>query len=271
MYKAVFIDVDGTLIRNDHSVSPATARVIHKLKERSILVILVSARPLSGMKRIAEKIGLITSPLISLNGAYIVFGGNTIFDAAINAALAKALYERAQKYDATKIYYQRDRWFSQSRDSNTNYEQKITSVPIIVEPFAITLQAWEDKSTGPNKILIIATESVINEIKNDLQKYLKEHLNIYTSKATYLEVMDKRASKIKAVVLLAKLFNIKQKEIVAIGDNFNDKEMIEYAGLGIAMGNAPHEVKSVADYVTDTNDNDGVSKALTKLIEFKYF
>jgi len=78
--------------------------------------------------------------------------------------------------------------------------------------------------------------------------------------------MGKGASKLDAVKLVSKQFGIEKENIIAIGDNFNDQEMIAYAGLGIAMGNAPDEVKAIADYVTDTNNNDGVAKALEKFI-----
>lgn len=83
MYKAVFIDVDGTLIRSDHSISNDTVDTIKKLKEKNILVILVSARPLSGIVTIAEKIGLLNNPLVSLNGSYISIEGSIVFDSII--------------------------------------------------------------------------------------------------------------------------------------------------------------------------------------------
>jgi hydroxymethylpyrimidine pyrophosphatase-like HAD family hydrolase len=71
---------------------------------------------------------------------------------------------------------------------------------------------------------------------------------------------------VNAIKLLMARFNVKREETIAIGDNFNDKEMIEFAGIGIAMGNAPEEVKAIADYKTDTNNNNGVSKALNEII-----
>lgn len=267
MYKAVFIDVDGTLIKNDHSVSEATKDIIQKLKGKNIHVILVSARPLSAIEPIAAKVGLLNSPLASLNGAYIAFGGNIIFDSVINSSIAKILHQQVQKFNATVIYYQQDLWFSQTKDYYTDYEQKITSVPIIIQPFKDTLKLWRNMKTGPNKALMIADEVVINSIHKDIKQNLKEELNMFASKPTYLEVINKKASKLNTVRFLMNRFNIKKKEIIAIGDNFNDKDMIEYAGLGIAMGNAPHEVKAVADYVTDTNNNDGVFKALNKIFQ----
>ena len=267
MYKAVFIDIDGTLIRSDHSITNATCDTIQKLKEKNILVVLVSARPLSGMEPIAEKIGVLTYPLASLNGAYIAVDGTIIFDSVIAPRVTKIFYENLQKYNATVIYYQHDLWFSQLQNSNTDYEQKITSVPITIQPFSNTLQSWQNNFTGPNKILVIAGEIEIIEIQNRLRKQFIGNVNMYTSQSTYLEIINNKASKINAVRLLMERYNIKREEVIAIGDNFNDKEMIEFAGIGIAMGNAPSEVKAVANFTTDTNNNNGVSKALKKIID----
>ena len=77
--------------------------------------------------------------------------------------------------------------------------------------------------------------------------------------------MDAQASKSNAIRLLIGKLNIPREETIAMGDNFNDREMIQFAGMGVAMGNAPDEIKAVADYVTDTNNNDGVRKALERL------
>lgn len=268
MYKAIFIDVDGTLIRKDHSISNETFDIIQKLKEKNILVVLVSARPFSGMEPIAAKIGLLDYPLASLNGAYISYGGNIIFESAINADIANKLHEQVQSYNPTIIYYQQDKWFSQLKNYNTDYEQRITSIPIIIQPFGDTLLSWQKTNTGPNKILMIADELVINEMHRHLKNDFHGQVNVSTSKPTYLELMDKNASKLQAIKFLMNHFNIKKEEVIAIGDNYNDKEMIEFAGMGVAMGNAPEDVKSVADFITDTNNNNGVSKAINSLIDF---
>lgn len=267
MFKAVFIDVDGTLIRSDHSISHATFTTIEKLRRKGILVILVSARPLSAMMQIAQNLGLLNNPLASLNGAYISLDSEIIFDSIIDLGISSMLYQFLQGYSATVIYYQHDLWFSELQNNNTDYEQKITSVPITIQPFNYTLQSWQNIDAGPNKILVIAKETETFEILKGLRGQFIQHLNIYTSKSTYIEIMNNKASKVNAVRLLINRYNIKQEEIITIGDNFNDKEMIEYAGFGIAMGNAPAEVKDVANYIADTNDNDGVAKALEEIVD----
>ena len=263
----MFIDIDGTLIKSDHTISKATLATIQRLKEKNILVILVSARPLHGILPIVRETGLLNYPVASLNGAYIVAEGKILFDSIIDVPTITMVHEHLQKYNATLIYYEQVQWFSEFQNISTDYEQKITSIPITIQPFTDTLQYWQYKNTGPNKIHVIAKASVVNEIQSNLKRQFINHLNISTSQPTYLEVMNIEASKLNAVKLLIDHYHIKREETIAIGDNFNDKEMIAFAGTGIAMGNAPAEVKAVANYITDTNNNDGVSKALKKIMD----
>lgn len=151
LYKAIFIDVDGTLIRKDHSISLKTLNTIRRLKEKNYLVVLASARPLSGIEPIAKKLGLSNDPLISLNGAYIAFGSKIIYNVTIDAMLAQKLHQQISEYHATIIYYHKDKWFSESKNYHTDYEQNITSVPLIFQPFNKTFQSWTKNHTGPNK------------------------------------------------------------------------------------------------------------------------
>jgi Cof subfamily protein (haloacid dehalogenase superfamily) len=268
MYKAVFIDIDGTLLKSDETISEATFTIIQKLKEKNVLVVLVSARPFSAIVPIAEEIGLHNLPVASLNGAYISSNGKKIFNSIIDVDITTRIHEKLQQYNATPIYYEQLQWFSEFQNISTDYEQKITTVPITIQPFNNTLRNWKHKNTGPNKIQVIAKATVINEIQNDLKEQFSNYLTISTSRSTYLEVVNIEASKLNAVKLLIDHFNINQQETVAIGDNFNDKEMIAFAGFGIAMGNAPDEVKAAANYIADTNNNDGVAKALKKLMMY---
>ena len=112
-----------------------------------------------------------------------------------------------------------------------------------------------------HKILCMGEAEDIARLEQNLKQQFPQ-IRIYRSKDTYLEIMSMRASKSDAVHMLEQRFEIQRKESVAFGDNFNDIDMIEYAGFGVAVGNAMEEVKEVADYVTDTNDNEGLRKVL---------
>lgn len=262
MYKAVFIDMDGTLLRKDHTVSSVTAQTIKKLISQGILVVPISARPLHGMLHITNEIFPDDTPIVSLNGGYIVHYQSVIqqIDLSVNDAIS--IHENVLHDDVSVMYYSQMNWFTSATSELVKKEQRITPVPITIQPFANTISLWQEQQTGPNKILIAGDATKILAIEANLLQLHGDRLNIYKSQPRYLEIMHPAASKAKAILFLMDKYGLQQQEIIAIGDNYNDKGMIEFAGLGIAMGNAPDEIKAVADYITDTNNNDGVAKAL---------
>lgn len=266
MYKAVFLDMDGTLLRTDHSVSEPTKKTIKKILDKGIPVVLVSARPLDAMLPIAREIGVLGHPLVSLNGGYIVEGEKPVFQAVIDPETTTRVTDKTRPFKVTIAYYLQREWFAEVNDSWIQHEQKIMDVKIKVGPFPDLIRDWSTRKTGPNKMMVMSDPATISVAEQHLKSVFGHSLNIYTSKPTYLEIMDPRASKSNALRFLIERMNIDRTEIIAIGDNFNDREMIQFAGMGVAMGNAPDEIKEVADYVTDTNNNDGVQKALEKLI-----
>ena len=266
MYKAVFLDMDGTLLKSDHSVSEPTKLILRQLINKGIPVVLVSARPLDGMLPTWREIGLEGQPLVSLNGSYIVENDEPIFEAMIDPSVAEGVAEQVRPFKATIAYYVRREWFAELTDTWTEHEQRIMDVKIRVAPLQELIREWSARKVGPNKMMVMSEPGTISVTDRHLKSLYDNRLNIYPSKPTYLEVMDPKGSKSKAVQFLIERMKIDRNEIIAMGDNFNDREMIEFAGMGVAMGNAPDEIKKAADFVTDTNNNDGVRKALEHLL-----
>ncbi|HMH21670.1 MAG TPA: Cof-type HAD-IIB family hydrolase [Puia sp.] len=264
MYKAAFLDMDGTLLRTDHSVSEPTKQTIRNLIARGIPVVLVSARPLDAMLPTAREIGLAEFPLVSLNGGYIVEQEQPIFQAMVGLDATASVTEETRPFGATIAYYLQREWFAETSNSWTQHEQKIMDVKVQILPFPEMARLWAAKKTGPNKMMLMNEPDAIAAAEAHLKSVFGDTLNIYTSKPTYLEVMDPRGSKSNAVSFLIKRMGLDKSEVVAMGDNYNDREMIRFAGMGVAMGNAPDEIKAAAAYTTDTNNNDGVRKALEK-------
>ncbi|MBE7170706.1 MAG: HAD family phosphatase [Williamsia sp.] len=267
MYKAVFTDMDGTLLRKDHSISEATRELVRKIVDAGIPFILVSARPMHGILPISQWLGTDHMPIVSLNGAYIGLENKIIFRSAIDLSTVTEIHAVANRYDVTLIYYCGMEWFAEKSNAATLKEQRITEVPVRIAPYEGLLKQWEKDPAGINKIMAIGKKEVIGELEAELHRIYGDQMNVYTSKPTYLEIMRRDASKTNAVKFLMERYGIQREEVIAIGDNFNDKEMIDFAGTGIAMGNAPDEVKAVADWVTDTNQHDGVRKAFEKYIQ----
>lgn len=265
MYKAVFLDMDGTLLRSDHSVSDSTIQMIRHLTGKGISVILVSARPLNAVLPTIKVLGLPPqSPVVTLNGSYIVQGDEPIFEARIDLGITAQVTEQVRPFKATIAYYLQRQWFSEVSDAWTDYEQRIMDVPITVKPIGDLISCWQSRHIAPNKMMVMSEAVNIAGIQQHLRSIYNGRLNVYPSKATYLEVMDSRGSKSNAARFVSERLGLSPAEIIAMGDNYNDVEMIRFAGMGVAMGNAPDDIKAKADYVTDTNNNDGVRKALEK-------
>jgi len=269
MYKAVFIDMDGTLLKKDHTVSDANKQAIHQLQEKGILVVLISARPLHGMLPISKHVVTDDMPIVSLNGGYIVHNNEVIFQSAISLPDAITINRELKDTALSSMYYSQMEWYAEVENDRIKKEQRITPVKIKIQPFPETLKEWEVGVTGPNKVLIAGDKELILSIEKRLNELHKGQLNIYKSQPEYLEVISLEASKASAIEFIIDRYGIGKKEIIAIGDNYNDKGMIEFAGMGIAMGNAPQEIKLAANYVTDTNNNDGVAKALHHFFDLK--
>jgi Cof subfamily protein (haloacid dehalogenase superfamily) len=267
MYKVVFLDMDGTLLRSDHSVSEITRQTIRKLTAKGIPVILVSARPLDAILPTAADLGLSDQPLVSLNGGYIVQDEKPIFQAVIDLETTARLTREIRPFKTTIAYYLQREWFADASDEWIEHEQKIMDNKIKIAPFPELLRVWTARGAGagPNKMMVMSEPDSIAATEQHLLSLYDHTLNIYTSKPTYLEIMAAEASKSHAVRFLIGRMNISREETIAMGDSFNDREMIQFAGMGVAMGNAPDEIKAVAGYTTDTNNNDGVQLALVKL------
>ena len=265
MYKAVFLDMDGTLLRSDHTVSEDTIRKIRSLTSGGVQVVLVSARPINAVLPTFQHIGLPAgTPLITLNGSYVVESGVPILDVRIDLDTTARVTSEVRPYKATIAYYLQREWFSEVSDAWTDHEQKIMDVPVRVEPIDRMIEEWSDRGIGPNKMMVMSEPDNINGIQTHLRALFDGRLNVYPSKATYLEVMDSQGSKAGAVRFVSERMGLAPSEIIAMGDNYNDIGMIEFAGIGVAMGNAPDDIKVKADYVTETNNQDGVRKALEK-------
>ena len=265
MYKAVFTDMDGTLLTEQHTVSHFTQKKISQLISKGILVIPISARPLHGMLHITEHVFPQDIPVVSLNGSYIWHKESIIYQAAVPLAEAEAVNKLATKYPVSAMYYSQMEWYANDHTDAVKKEQKITPVHATVQPFEKTIAAWTEKKTGPNKILIAGDPAVILAVEQEMLQFFGHTVNIFKSQPKYVEVMNSEASKTKAMQFIMDMYGLKQEEVIAIGDNYNDKGMIEFAGLGIAMGNAPDEIKAAADMVTDTNNRDGVASVLDKI------
>ncbi|MBS1600200.1 MAG: HAD family phosphatase [Bacteroidetes bacterium] len=270
-YKLIFIDIDGTLLTSDHKISKDTLSAIQRVNQiNKIPVILISARPPQGLKKIYDELNL-NAPVVCYNGALILdqfveTTSSVLQTSSIHPSLLKGIWTTAVGENISVSLYDMDKWISDRHSEWTRQEEEITGTKTNVTDIHILINRFAQENSGPNKILLMGEPGKIDSIERTLKASYQSLLNIYKSKPTYLEIMNIAASKKSAMKFLLDKYNLRNDAVIAIGDNYNDIEMLQFAGLGIAMGNAPSEVKDIADFVTLDNNSDGIKYALEKFL-----
>lgn len=261
-YKMVCTDIDGTLINTSHTLSQKTKNTVKKAVEEGVVFTLVSARPPEGMFYLNEEIG-IEEYIVSFGGSLILKKGQEpLYADVLDTEQVMEVYEMSRKTNLNLSIYEGERLFVESIDWRVELEHKIArAVPEIAD-----FQELFQRGIRPCKLLYLGEPEEIQDFMRQAQERFQGRLNIYTSKPDYLEVCPLTSTKMGGIERLAEHYGIAREEIIAIGDQFNDLSMIEQAGLGIAMGNAPDGVKKKADFVTLDNDQDGVAYAIEKFI-----
>ena len=261
----VFSDIDGTLLDSKHQVSPEAIQIIQDLVKQDTKIILASARPPGAMIAIADEVQL-SSPLVCFNGALITQYADGSFDDLYSLTLDIPDTVQLYRTVSTKFpeisfnIYSGDRWYVEHEDAWVKQEAAITQM----EPETISMDCFLNEQFPVHKILCMGNPDDIQKLEDELEGANLSTISYYRSKDTYMEIVNNQVSKLGALDFLCEKYGIALENTLAIGDNFNDMPMIKHAGKGIAMGNAPEEVKKAADYVTDTNDENGFYKALAK-------
>ena len=266
-FEMVCLDIDGTLLNSEHKISLKTKEIIKKVaNQKQIPVILVSARMPKGILFLQKELHIV-EPIICYSGALVLDDKtNILLNITIPISDVKQVYTFASGIGIHISLYKDDQWYIQRMDGWAKQESEITNIVPTITKFDDLFSIWEKEKTGPNKILCMADPSKIQSLDMKIKGYQSNNLNVYPSKPTYLEIMSNNASKPLAIEVLCQKFDVQKSKVIAIGDNYNDISMIEFAGIGIAMANAPDKVKEYADDITLSNDEDGVASALEKYI-----
>lgn len=261
------LDIDGTLLNSNFEITAGNRSAIRAASEKAgVMVVLVSARMPQGMYFLVDEIG-ISSPLISYNGA-LIFDEHrrVISEDVIPVPCIERIYRELRNSGLSFNYYRGDHWFVEKESEWTKQESIITGVIPEIVPHAELMRMWTATQSGPNKILLMGEGSAVQEADHVIENLGMGEILSFPSKTTYYEIIPSSVSKTKAIQILQEKYGIHTEQILAIGDNFNDIDMLIHSGLGIAMGNAPDKVRQMANEVTETNDNDGVALAIRKHI-----
>lgn len=288
MYKLAVIDLDGTMLNQYGVVTQNTKEAIQKAQKAGIEVMIASGRPLDSIKTIAKEIKS-EKYFISGNGAII-------YDIAKNEIIYENTLKKQKALEIIKICEENSIYYNIYTEKeivakslqcnvlyyhkeNANKEEKDKTHINIVE------NVYDYISNRDEKIVKITVCDSNQAIFNSIMRKLKELNEIevlevsHMSRKTirqgteeipieyfYTEISAKNVDKWNAIEFLKEKMNIKTEEIIAIGDNINDKKMIENAGLGIAMGQSHPKIKEIANQITSSNIEDGVAQFLHSII-----
>lgn len=264
--KVLVLDIDGTLTNSNKEISPKTKEAIINVMKRGHKVILASGRPTPGMRRYVKELELEKHGgyILSYNGARVIDckSGDIIYQKSVPHYLVPSLFKFAKNNDLGLITFLGDEVISGTRvDDYIRYESKINQLKIReVENFV------EFVDFEANKFLMTAPPERAEYLVVQLQEKYGQELSIYRSEPFFIEIMPQNIDKAKSLERMLLTIGLDKEDMICCGDGFNDLSMIEYAGIGVAMGNAQDKVKEVADYITASNDHDGIVEVIEEFI-----
>ena len=261
--------MDGTLLNCKKELLEETKQYFKNFhnKGTETLLVLCTGRPETGIRPYLKDLGYLEENhyIISQNGANIYESqtGKRVMDAFLDSKAIQKWIELGKKHGVSVMgggvdYYY---CFDQEPTEWMEFDTKIVSGQLK------RISIEESLNTDFYKLLLMGDEEQLNEFETFIPEVWRDEFYVVRSQKYLVEVLTKGVNKAFGLEKLAQKLNIQPSEIVAIGDAANDIEMLEYAGLAIAMGNASEEVKAIADIVTDTNENNGVIKAIDNLIQ----
>ena len=262
-YSIVFLDIDGTLLDSRHQVMPCTRSHLQHLQQRGVPIILCSARPPKGVNLVAEQAGL-TGPVACYNGGLIIDRDHTILrDVGIDIQQAMD-FKRfvAERFpDLVVSAYLYNVWLAEDPQNPLILQESEISG---CTPLKGSMEQVAFAASHIHKLLCMGDAMRIRALQKEIPQHFPQ-LMALRSKATYLEILPRESTKGSAAQVLLAHYGLDAEHAVAFGDNDVDIDMLQYCGFGVAMGNAPKQVKEAADYVTASNDQEGVYIALNTL------
>ncbi|OON90884.1 MAG: HAD family hydrolase [Candidatus Epulonipiscium fishelsonii] len=265
MYKIVTIDMDGTLLKSDKTISDFTKETLRQVRNRGTKIVLASGRPIAGIQYYLDELNLTSKDdyVISFNGALVrnVSTKKIIAHTVLHGQDLLDIYELSKTLGVNMHAFSNQGCITTCLTKYSELEGTMNKIPVNIIDYNIIKP--DDEII---KVMLVDEPDKLQQAINKLPKELYNKYTIVRSAPFFLEFLNKNANKGVALQKLAEHLNIPKEETMAFGDAGNDEHMIKFAGMGIAMGNAFSEIKDVANYVTDSNDEDGVAKALRKFI-----
>jgi hypothetical protein len=257
------IDVDGTLLHDDHHLSERTKKAIFRAQEKGIKVILATGRGPRSCDPLIEALNL-NHPVITHNGAVVYHPVHKTAEQQVGYKIHELMpileycREHHIHFDANTAF---DIFTEGIKDEYIPIYRRFFANPIILSDIGSVTDTIV-------KLTLTGERTRMDEIMADLVPRFPD-FSIIRSGEIFIDVMNPLATKAHALRYMMKQFNVAADEVLAFGNYYNDLGMLEIAGTGVAMGNAPDEVKAHADWVAKSNNDDGVAQVIEQLLEEK--
>ncbi|WP_025692756.1 Cof-type HAD-IIB family hydrolase [Paenibacillus zanthoxyli] len=260
-YKLIALDVDGTLLNDDHILSPENKKTVAEVTRQGARVVLCTGRNPKNAIPIMQEMGL-TGYVLADNGAVTVQveDQEVIHQYPMDGRGLDPYIEYCRKRD---IHFDVNTAFELYVDNVEHLTQEAHFMYEHLQLVPASLPAWNEFREPIVKFTVFSTAEMMDEAEREWSKWIRS-FNIQRSGEFFIDLMHHEASKGNALKNLAKQLGIRQQDVLSIGNYYNDISMLNFAGLGIAMDNSPVEVKAAADAITGTNNENGVSEALIK-------
>jgi hypothetical protein len=253
------LDLDGTLTNSKKEITPATKEALIEIQKNGKIVVLASGRPTYGVLPLARELELhkYGGYVLGFNGGQITncHSKTLIYNKLLPGACIAPIFEKVKEYaGATLITYRGDEILAGMEPNQySELESRINHMPIhVAEDFPAEI------NFPVNKLLATGEPELMEVLEKDLKKAFHSELSIYRSDPFFVEIMPQKIDKAYSLHRLVSSIRLKADNVICCGDGYNDLTMIEYAGLGVAMENAQPRVRDSADYITKSNDEDGV-------------
>jgi Cof subfamily protein (haloacid dehalogenase superfamily) len=261
-YKMLVLDMDDTLLTDDHTISNENREMLSKAKEMGVYVVLASGRPTPAMIDYAKDLELLDSYMISYNGAVItdLKADKIIFEQTLTQEQIHELYDYSLKNKTHIITYLDGKIVSETNSEYIEIEKNITGLQ-----HNKVISFKEEVKSAAIKCILLEEPSYLKEVEKDLRAAMP-HLSVCMSKPFFLEVAQNGIDKGASIKFLAEKLNILQSEIIAVGNAGNDLTMIQYAGLGVWVDNVDPELRDKGDVIVASNNDHGVAEVVRRFI-----
>ena len=259
--EAIVLDLDGTLLTSKEKISEKTKNILYKLREKGIKIIIATGRSYKSLKPYKEMLGLDT-PVVCFNGAKIVdVTEKTVFELPLEDKLSKKCIDIAKEMGIHINFYQNEVWYVEEETEEAHMYKESSGLDFEIKKIN------DFDNFNMTKLLFIGANERLKELEKRIHEAVGNEVNKVFSKKHYLEVMNKDVNKGEALRKLFLMEGININKVIAFGDAWNDLEMLQIVGHGVAMGNAEEELKTLVGRSCGTNDEDGIGEYLEKQLK----